>query len=776
MQNIENNKQQEIDLSEIIYNYTRHWKWFIVSLGICLAIGIIVILTSQKQYSTSLSVLLNEEQTKSNNSDLMNLEAMGLLSTTNNIENEIAIFSSLDLISQVVDSLNIQTSYFTRRGLRTVEIYKKRPFSVKYDEPIESQLSHIELNVKKNDNNQFDISGSYIFINGDDDIDFSEKDLTFPATIQLPEGLGQLEFTPEMETEDSKWDVEIKSIAKTTLSISEALTIKTSGKNSSVIQLSITQGNKDKGSDFLKELVRQYNELNVKVKNELAYNTSIFVNERLRQIEIELNDIEKEVVDYRKKNKITDIGTESQLFVEQTNTNEQKLLDTETQLNILNMISQFIENPANKHAMIPNLNISDPGLSQIINAYNTKLLVNEQLIKNTGDDNPSRKRIVEDIDNTRANISSALKNVKSSLSLIKSELKKQSKINQSRISSVPQQEKGLLEKVRLQQVKESLFLFLMQKREETAISIASTADKARIIVSPTLQSLQVSPNTRNILLIAFVLGLLIPVAYIYISDLLKTKITSQAELEKLTNISVIGQICKNATGNYVVAKKNDVSPISEMFRSIRNNINFILKHEDHKVLLITSTTTGEGKSFISLNLALSFALLDKKVLIVGADIRKPKLKTYIGLDGRKGLTDYLASTSDNWSTYIDKVEDSNLDVMISGTIPPNPNELLTSPKLKAFMKEAKSKYDIVILDTAPIGLVSDTYLLNQYADLTLYITRENTTLKTSIEFLNKQKDEGLLKNLYLVLNDTDLNNRYGYRYGYGKGYGYGPSK
>lgn len=775
MQNIENNKQQEIDLSEIIYNYTRHWKWFLVSLGICLAIGFIIILTSQREYSTSLSVLLNEEQAKSNSSDLMNLEAMGLLSTTNNIENEIAIFSSLDLISQVVDSLNMQTSYLTRRGFRTIEIYKKRPFSVKYNEPIESQLSHIELDVKKNDNNRFDISGSYIFTSGDN-VDFSEKELTFPATIQLPEGLGQLEFTPEVETEDSKWEVEIKSIAKATLNMSKLLSLKTTGKNSSVIQLNITQGNKDKGADFLKELVRQYNELNVKVKNELAYNTAIFVNERLRQIEIELNDIEKEVVDYRKKNKITDINTESQLFVEQTSTNEQKLLETETQLNILNMISQFIDNSSNKYAMIPNLNISDPGLSQIINAYNTKLLVNEQLIKNTGDDNPSRKRIVEDIDNTRSNISSALKNVKSSLTLIKSELQKQSKINQSRISSVPQQEKGLLEKVRLQQVKESLFLFLMQKREETAISIASTADKARIIVSPTLQSLQVSPNVRNILLIAFILGLLIPIAYIYISDLLKTKISSQTELEKLTNISVIGQICKNTTGSYVVAKKNDVSPISEMFRSIRNNINFVLKHEDHKILLVTSTTTGEGKSFISLNLALSFALLDKKVLIVGADIRKPKLKTYIGLDGRKGLTDYLASTSDDWTPYIDKVEDSNLDVMISGTIPPNPNELLTSPKLKAFLKEAKSKYDIVILDTAPTGLVSDTYLLNQYADLTLYITRENVTLKTSIEFLNKQKDEGLLKNLYLILNDTDLNNRYGYRYGYGKGYGYGPSK
>lgn len=774
MQATDNHKLSSGDITEIIYAYTRHWKWFLISIAFCLIVAGVIIFTSQREYTTSLSILLKEDSGKSPNSQsLMNLEALGVMSTTNNIDNEIAILSSPDLIQQVVDTLNLQVSYFVKKGLRTVEIYKSKPFSVYYKNVNETPFDYIDLYFEKK-NDSYELKGSYYKDTGDE-VTIKQNNLTFPSLVVLPEGLGILDIKDI--NPDSPYNichVRIVNPLQATSSLASGISVISTSKNSTVLKVEIQIGNTEKGAVILRELVRQYNEMNIRENNELAYNTSVFINDRLKEISNELSDVEREVVDYKQRNRITDLDAEAQLFVQQTGSNEQKLIEVETQLNILSLIENFINDPVHKYALIPNLEVTDAGLAQIIAVYNAKLLANEQLIRNTGDANPARKRVLEDIDNTRLNIASSLNNVKSTFQVVKRGLQKQSQSTQSRIQAVPQQQIGLLEKVRLQQVKEALFLFLMQKREETAISIASTANKARIIVSPKLQASQTAPMPMRVLSIALVLGILVPFGVIYVMELLKTKISNQSELEKLTDINIVGQICRNSSDDYVVVQKHDVTPISEMFRSIRNNINFIFKQEYNKTILVTSTTSGEGKTFFSLNLALSYAILDKKVLLIGADIRNPRLKTYLNLDGRKGLTDYLISSSDNLEEYINPSgRNDNLDVLISGTIPPNPNELLTSSRLSKLLNELKSKYDIIILDTAPVGLVSDTYLIEKYADLILYVVRENVTLKSSVEFINKQKDDGSLHNMYLILNDTNLNNQYGYRYGYGKGYGYG---
>lgn len=776
MEKIEN-RQQEINntstIADTLSEYLRHWKWFIISIIICMVIAFFVIQKTQSEYKISLSVLLNEDKTsKSNTSSGLSLDELGLLSTTNNLDNEISILSSPDLMAQVADSLNLQTTYFIRKGLRKEEIYNQSPVIVKYEGNEERFPGIIEFFIQKIDN-EFMLEGYLKQANGNQ-YKITRQIQAFPATITLPDSLGIIEIqrTEKNFTDNEKYHISIVSLPTIVGILCNGLTVSQTTKGASVLDLNLLIYNREKGAAILRELVRQYNAMNVQVNNEMALNTSLFINARLKDIAVELGDVEKEVVDYKQRNRIADLSAEAQLSIQQTGQNKDRLMEVETQLNVISMVERFVNNPNNKYKVIPNLGVSDPALSQIITEYNKKVLTSDALLKNTGEENPTRVRVTEEIDNMRAGISNSIRNVEQAYKISRQDLQRMSKGTQSHIQSIPQQEKGLLEKVRQQQIKENLFLFLMQKREETNMAIASTSDKARIIVSPEWKGSLVAPRSKNILLSAFLIGILLPITVIYIINLLNKNIRSRSDFEKLGRISVIGEIGRNKDKKAIVVQSDQSSGLSEMFRSLRNNLSFILKPEDKRIILVTSTIASEGKTFISANLSLSFALSGKKVLLVGCDIRNPKLRKYLNVDEKKGLVDFLiGDTSDNWKKYINNSTlNSNLDILFAGTIPPNPNELLLSSKLGLFFAQIKEEYDIIILDSAPVGLVSDSYLINQYTDVTVYVVRENLTPKTSVNFINLQKTGNKLNNMYLVYNDSQLDNSY--RYGYGKKYGY----
>lgn len=776
MENKEKEWQENNDTTSLVdtlLEYISYWKWFILSILICLVGGIAFILTSQKEYKSSISVILDEERGASRRgSSELNLDALGLLSTTNNLDNEIAIFSSPDLMEQVVDTLNLQSTYYIKTRFRKKEIYLDAPVYVKYI-PYKKELSNsINISVEKSSSG-YAINAKYKNQEGNE-VDLDKTVENLPLDIALADSIGSIHFhLTGAEMKDSeKYYVLIQNKSYVTQNLLSKLSVSPTSKSSSVLNLNLLVNNTERGDAILRDLVRQYNDKNVKVNNEMAYNTALFINDRLKEIAIELGDVERDVVDYKQRNRIADLGSEAQLFVQQSGQNQERLMEVETQLNVVALVDKFVSDPSNNLKMIPNLGISDPALSQVITEYNSKLLDSDAILKSTGEENPARKRLTEEINNMRSSISSSINNVKQAYSISKRDIQRLSGTTQSRIQSIPQQEKGLLEKVRQQQIKESLFLFLMQKREETNISIASTSDKARIISSPQIDISPIAPKTKVILLAALLLGILIPVVVIYLINLFRVGIKSRTELERLSKVSVIGQIAKNVIKDQIVLDHEDNTPMAEMFRSLRNNLNFAFKSRGHQVILITSTISGEGKTFISINLAMSYALMGKKVLLVGADIRNPKFRRYLGMTETRGLTDYLIDSTNNWKSFVASSElNPNLDVMISGVIPPNPNELLMSPRLKVFLSQAKNDYDIVILDTAPVGLVSDTYLIDEYVDATLYVVRENVTPKAAINFINIQKSENKLINMYLVLNDATLDNNY--KYGYGKGYGYG---
>jgi capsular exopolysaccharide synthesis family protein len=778
MEKFENGKQtdiQDTSFFDIIYEYIRHWKWFILSIALCLVLGAVFIMTSEKQYKPSISILLDEDRNKtgrSSNASGLSLDELGLLSTTSNIDNEIAILTSPDLMRSVVDSLNLTSSYYVRERFRDHELYEDAPLLAIFSKKKDDFEGQISLTISKNGDN-FGIQGRYV-VNKNQEILIEEQSRQLPATITLPDNLGtiSLSLSGYPVQEGQNYYIFISNPIVVANRLNAALSIVQTSKSSSALNMSLLANNTRKGAAILKELVRQYNVQNTRINNEIAYNTALFINERLKEITIELSDVESDVVSYKQQHHIADLASEAQISIQQSGQNRERLMDIETQLNVIDMVEKFVNDPSKELAVIPNLSISDPALSQIINEYNTKLLNSEMLLNSTGEENPMRKRVVDEITNIRSSISGSLKNVKEAYNISKQDLQRLSGSTMHKIQTIPQQEKGLLERVRQQQVKESLFLFLMQKREETNISIASISDKARIIASPQLKIAPIAPKSQIILLASLILGFLIPIVIIYLINLFKTKITGRADLEKLSKVSVISQINKNKDPLIVQSDPN--SDTTELFRLLRNNLNFILKNQYNKVIVVTSTLSEEGKTFVSTNLALTYVLSNKKVLLIGGDIRKPKLKKLLVPDTKKGLSDFLAGDTNDWHDYINEYKTSpNLSIMISGIIPPNPNELLMSPKLNTFLSEARNEYDIIIIDTAPVGMVSDTYLFNNNIDVTLYIVRENVTRKDSINFINTQKKENRLHNMYLVLNDSSLDKHSGYRYGYVKGYGYG---
>jgi capsular exopolysaccharide synthesis family protein len=766
--NLEND--DSISFSEFIHGYIKHWKWFVLSLVVCLIVAGCYLLIAQKQYSTRLSILIDVERRSaaSNSGQMLNMNGVFSLST-NNLDNEIVILRSPDLMRVVVDTLLLQNSYYVVKRLRKTELYNNTPILAKLTNTDSTAIiSSANFYVKKN-KNTFKIKGIYYSQKGE--IDFEKEINNISEKVPLSESTYmELQLTGKPMEEGEKYYVNIRSTLAAAYGLCGNLGVAQTTSMSSILNISIQGNNTGKNAAVLRELVNQYNLMNVNIKNEIAYSTAIFINERLNQISGELGEAESNIVSYKQQNRITNIQTEAQLFVQQSGQNEQKLLDIETQLNIISYIQQFVNDPTNQKSVIPNIGITDVGLSQMINNYNTALLQNEVQMKVMTPENPRYIQLSQSSENARNSIVNSLNTMKQTYNVTKNDLMQQLAQSRARVLSVPQQEMGLLGKDREQQIKQNLFLFLMQKREETNLTIASTPNKARIVISPLENTAPVSPKKNIILLAALIIGLLVPFAIIYITNLFKTQINSRHDLEKLSQVSVVGQITKNTTDNLIVVEKNKTTGIGEMFRSLRNNLNFILKNQKNKVIATTSTTKHEGKTFVSANLAVSYAFSGKKTLLIGGDIRNPKLKKYFTFTNHEGLCNYLVK-EDDWHNYLNRLDiEGHLHVIHAGSIPPNPNELLMSPLLEKLIREAKTEYDFIIIDCAPVGLVSDGYLVAAFADLTLYIVREGVTPKDSINFINQQKAENKLKNMFLVLNSSTLDGTY--KYGYGKEYGY----
>lgn len=763
----ETNQEDVLNIKELLFQYLSYWKWMLASVVLCILLAGFYLLKTNKEYEIKTSILIKEED--SGMSELAILDELGLASGKNNIDNEIEILKSADLIRNTIYATNYHIVYSQKVGLRKLKLYSDSPLLITIQNcDLDTLQDMISMYITKNGAN-YSIETSY---KGQ----FWEYTAnTLPATIGLPLGRIKIEPNSSIPFTNKELFVSVVNPEKVAVSISKNIKITPTSKKSSVISLSIQNENTERGKAFLQKLIELYNLQAVEDKNQIAYNTGVFIDERLKSLSIELSNVEQNVENFKTSNKITDISSEAKLFLEQTGANEQKLKEVETQLNIVGYVSDFVNEENNKNKLIPNLGITDVGLSVLINKYNELTLEKERIENASTSANPILTNIVSQLNNMRSGIKNSVSNVKKTLLIAKKDLNKEGNLTSDKIQQIPRIEREFIEIKRQQQIKETLYLFLLQKREETNLTLAATAPKAKIVSQPRADSTPVSPKKSIIILIALVLGIVIPVIIIYIKKLFELKITNREELEKLCKVPLLGEIPKNTEDKNIVVGINDTSSMTELFRSLRNDLTFILSEPTKKIIAVTSTVSGEGKTFIATNLACTFAMIDKKVLLVGLDIRNPSLANYVGLEKKQGITSYLATGGD-FEWLIEKSTlNTNLDIIQAGIIPPNPNELLNKDALDNLFNELRKRYDYILLDTAPVGIISDTFLVNRISDMTLYVTRESITEKASILYLNELYKNNRLTNLYVVYNDTDIEKkRYGYssKHYYGYNYGY----
>ncbi|MDR2626645.1 MAG: polysaccharide biosynthesis tyrosine autokinase [Dysgonamonadaceae bacterium] len=760
-----------INLMNLVKIFTKNWKWFALSVFLFLGIGVYYLLTKNPVYAVDALALLKEDDKKSGSNTSMisaisNLSDLGSMMGSKNIDNEVVVFNTRKLMKQSILDLNMYVTFAVHDGLKTVNPYPYPPFNVSVDSlQVDTIQGVIEFTMKPAKNGAYKVKGKY------NNIKFSTQVDRFPAIIRTPSIDVHIDKNPLGLMDEDPKTVDIKVFNPNMLAIllKKEITVEATNKKTTVIRLSTQTDNVKWAQDLLTKLIESFNRDAVEDKKMISTLTAKFVEDRIVNIEKELGTVEIQAQKYKQDNNLTDISSEAKLFLEQMSDFGKTRIETQIQLNMIQYVEEYVKNEKNKNSLIPSIGIEDKSLVAVIAKYNEMLAERNKLESTSTTSNPALQMANTQLVTMRQNILENINKVAGSMKIALKDIEGQDVITNRRIKAIPRQEREYTEIRRQQEIKATLFSFLLQKKEETNLSLAATIDKAKIIDEPMPGLIPVAPKKMIILFIFLCLGIGIPFAFFYLKKLLTTEIDSKEELESLSKAELIGEICNTNLPDKIIVKANETNSAIELFRLLRTNLSFILGNSGQKVILLTSTVSGEGKTYISINLASSLALIDKKIVVVGLDIRNPRLGGYMDTPTGKGITNYLI---DNNLKVTDIIQRSgihpNMDIIQAGTTPPNPNELLMKPRLDELFNDLRDRYDYIIVDTAPVGLVSDTFLLNRITDICLYIVRIGVAHKDSVKYLNSIRDQGKLKNLYVVANGINLKAKNG---GYGYGYG-----
>lgn len=772
-------REEDINLREIIKPYAKKWFWFFISIIITTLLAIIYIKFTTPVYKIQSSVLIKDAKKMSSASgDFGVLSGLGGFAGmgTNSIENELEIFKSKKIIEDVVRNLKLQVSIYSKEKFHDVELYKDtNPFIIHVvNEKQFEELPKKPINIK--------IQGDKITLSSDE---LKNNIVTaFNRTISLPYANFIIEKNPKFNSKKVK-QLDLNNFYFTYsdfISIvddyQESIEVDLLDKDATVIGLSMANPNKDKSKDILNDLVGIYNEYAIKDKNTESKKTKNFIDERIVLISNELGQVETQKEQFKVSNDVIDIPTEARLNLQLSTEAHRRALEIDTQIEILNLLMNYINSPSNNNQVLPSnlgLDASNPSSSAAnsnMSLYNAAIMQRNRLLENATPENPLVIENAKEINSLKNALKQSLLKSKTSFEISRNSILGEKVNTDYKMSKVPTQERLFRGIERQQQIKENLYLLLLQKREEAAISLAMTSDKARVVDHAYVLKKAVAPKKMISILGAWILGLLIPFAYIYIKELLNNKLISKHDLEKLTSTPILSEIPRlYKRRDEEVITKNDVSPLAESFRILVTNLNFMLpKSKEARTIFVTSTIKGEGKTFVSVNLALALASSVKKVLVIGSDIRNPQLQRYNpAMKSAKGLSEYLYGEIDNSKDIIHPSGfHPNCDFIYSGIIPPNPTDLLQNGNYSQLLDLLKNDYDYIILDTAPLMLVTDSFLIADVADATVYVTRSETTEKRFIDFANKNIDSKKINNVAFVLNDVHKTN-----FGYGNKYGYG---
>lgn len=764
------------DLKRILSDYLSYWKWFILSVVLCVAGGWIYLRYATPVYRVSTTIMINDEVQSGSNEAMMALTDIGYLSSTKNVGSEMELLRSRTIVEQVVKDMKLYTSYQIEENFATRELYFTSPVCVEMKQEDLEKLNYgFSFTITQESDKTLQVNGT---VAGKD---IARHISQLPTIIETP--LGGLTISLRPDTRPlygQSITVSVMPSLQTAINYSAGLGLTASELSTSIITVSKSTTFPQRDKIFLDKLIEAYNKDANDDKKRVAQKTAEFINERIAIINEELGSTEEKLENFKRQSGLMNMS-DAQVYVQESSEYEKKRSEIGTQFSLMEYLKDYINNPTHQDDVIPaNIGVTDVTLSALINKYNELVLQRNRLLRSSPATNPVIVKLKNNLTAMRANITSTINTVYNGLMISKQDIDRQMRKYTNRVNSAPTQERTFTNISRQQELKSSLYLLLLKKREENSIALAATADKAKVIDSAVVSG-PISPNYSLIRALSVVVGLLLPIIVITLINFFRYRIEGHADVEKLARVPILGDIPlerslrKSKTSLIVQEGENVNALMTEVFCGLRTNLQFLLGKANHNVILVTSTISGEGKTFVATNLAVSLALLDKRVAVVGLDIRRPKLLECFGfsheeIKGQKGITNYLSDNSiDLHALLISAKNNSNLYILPAGTIPPNPAELIARPALDTAIKLLAEEFDYVILDSAPVGLVSDALIASRLADITLYICRADYSHKSDFDLINDLKKKQKLPEMAIIVNGINMKKKkYGYYYGYGQ--------
>lgn len=777
----EQEETSSINFQTIYTAVILHWKWFVLSLIICMGCAMIYLRYKTPVYQAYAKLLIKDDDSRGRGgkSGVLTTSNLGIISNSTGIDNEMEILSSLSIAQQAVRDLKLYVNYSLEGKVKDHLIYNSEPISVDLDPSHLEKLNYpisLEINRK---GSSYTVTGEYL--NPKTGVKNSiEKTITsFPTRIDTKTGIITLQSNGDrgLLPEGRALKVTILSPKSVAAKYAGSLSVSQTSKTTTIAELVLKDESPQRAVDYLRQLAICYNRQANEDKNEIAVRTEEFINGRLEKINAELGSTEGSLEEYKKRNNMVELKMNAAQAVQNQDVYSQKLAEANTQMALLNSISEYMNDPSNKYQTLPsNVGLSDASATSLIDKYNDIVITRNRLLRSASESSPTVTPLTAQLDDLTSSIQRAMIQARKSMEIERNNIANMYGRYASQTNATPEQERILTQIGRQQDVKSGLYLMLLQKREENSISLAATADKGKLIDDPQYMG-KVSPKNSMIMLIALIMGLAIPAGIIFVINFMRYKIEGHDDVAKLTSLPIIADVAIASetakTKADIVVHENQNNQMEEVFRSLRTNLQFVMA-ENEKVILFTSSTSGEGKTFTAANLAVSFALLDKKVVLVGLDIRKPRLAELFEInDHQHGITNLLTqpdpTAADVKKQILKSGISNNLDILMAGPIPPNPAELVARKSLDQVIDILKETYDYVLIDSAPVGLVTDTLQIGRVANATVFLCRADYTPKEAFDYINDLAKEKKLPNMCVVINGIDMSKKkYGYYYGYGR--------
>ncbi|MFX0556550.1 GumC family protein [Maribacter sp. CXY002] len=758
-------KDDSFNFRETLNKYIYHWKWFLFSIFITLIFSGIYLLITPKKYQVASAILITELDEGQTSTESSAFGDLGLFDgPKNSLDTEISILKSIKLLKEVVKELDLNISYQRKEYGLMKEIYSQEvpfKFNLSIKDSILEQLSYqfSMIALSKSKFTLFDNEGN-LLINGS----FGEK-----VSIEH----GDVIVTPRLSENiilNRKILINISPLEDVAMNLQSRIKITPETRNSNLLLLTLIDPFKLRAQSILNTLVIHYNKDAIHYKNSIASSTDDFLNKRIADISLELTGFDRGVETYKKRNKLSDINSEEGIVLTSNAGIGNQIIQLTSQIKLIDYISEYIK--TNKNNLIPqNLGLQDANFRETIVNYNNFLLEKNNLLKSASEQNPLVQGLENKLNQLRISIKQSMLNTRKSLTFSLEEAKREESKLASKIASSPRVEREIKDIQRQQEIVETLYLYLLEKKEENSISLAITAPNAKVIDTAYGRNVPVSPRKLMVLFVGLTLGIVFPFGFIFLQSLFDNKIHIQEDIEDVIGGTILGDIPISSTSDKLISfeLKNN---LTESFRLLRTNVDYVLGNSPAgKIIFVSSTIAGEGKTFIAINLAKAFSLIGKKVLLIGADIRKPKIEEYINTKQEKGLTDFLIDRSLELSKIIISYKKTNIDILAASRTPINPSELLINDRFEEVMKYGNNNYDYVIVDTAPINLATDTLLISHHADLFIYIIRANHLNKRLLKIPKKMFDNKRLPNMTFLLNGVNYEKEgYSGSYGYGEEY------